>query len=50
MAVKIVNAASEGEQLAGEAIIEAIENQLEQNEPVETRKTLDRLVINLLPQ
>ena len=41
---KIVNADSEGGQLAGEAIIEAVENQLEQNEPPETRKTLERLM------
>ena len=41
---KIVNADSEGGQLAGEAIIEAVENQLKQNEPPETRKTLERLM------
>ncbi len=41
---KIVNADSESGQLAGEAIIEAVENQLKQNEPPETRKTLERLI------
>ena len=44
MTEKIVNAQSEKGQLAGEAIIEAIEKQLEQNEPAETRKTLERLI------
>jgi len=41
---KIVNAETEGGQRAGEAIIEAVENQLAENDPPETKKTLDRLM------
>ena len=44
MTEKIVKATSKEGQLGGEAIIDAIESQLEQNQPVETRKTLDRLI------
>jgi hypothetical protein len=41
---EIVNADDEGGQLAGEAIVEAVENQLAQNEPPETKATLERLM------
>ncbi|MCP4442786.1 MAG: DUF1841 family protein [Aureispira sp.] len=41
---KIVDAETEGGQLAGEAIIEAVENQLADNSPPETRQTLERLM------
>lgn len=41
---KIVQADSESGQRAGEAIVEAIENQLRENEPPETKLTLDRLM------
>jgi hypothetical protein len=41
---QIVQADSEDGQLAGEAIVEVIENQLADNNPPETRKTLDRLI------
>jgi hypothetical protein len=41
---KIVSAETEGGQRAGEAIIEAVENQLAENDPPETKKTLDRLM------
>jgi hypothetical protein len=41
---KIVSAETEGGQRAGEAIIEAVENQLAENCPSETKKTLDRLM------
>ena len=44
MTKKIVNADTEGGQLAGEAIVEVIENQLRDNEPPETKVTLDRLM------
>ncbi len=40
----IVQADSENGQLAGEAIVEAIENQLKENKPPETKRTLDRLI------
>ncbi len=39
-----MQADSEDGQLAGEAIVEVIENQLADNNPPETRKTLDRLI------
>ena len=41
---KIVNADSEEGQRAGEAVIEAVENQLAENNPPETKETLDRLM------
>jgi hypothetical protein len=41
---EIVNADDEGGQLAGEAIVEAVESQLAQNEPPETKATLKRLM------
>lgn len=41
---QIVQADSEDGQLAGEAIVEVIENQLADNNPPETRQTLDRLI------
>ena len=41
---KIVNADSEEGQMAGEAMVEIIENQLAENNPPETRLTLDRLM------
>ncbi len=44
MAHKIVNADTEEGQIAGEAIIEAIENQLRDNTPPETKSTLKRLM------
>ncbi|MEJ2466766.1 MAG: hypothetical protein P8045_13850 [Candidatus Thiodiazotropha sp.] len=40
----IVRADSEGGQIAGEAIVEAVENQLTENTPPETRQTLERLM------
>ena len=40
----IVQADSPEGQLAGEAIVEAIENQLRENNPPETKCTLDRLM------
>lgn len=40
----IVNADTEGGQKAGEAIIEAVESQLSDNNPPETQQTLDRLM------
>jgi len=40
----IVNADTESGQRAGEAIIEAVENQLSDNNPPETKQTLDRLM------
>ncbi len=39
-----MQADSEDGQLAGEAIVEVIENQLADNNPPETRQTLDRLI------
>ena len=44
MPEKIVNSDSESGQLAGEAMVEAIENQLADNDPPETNKTLKRLM------
>ena len=41
---KIVNAETEAGQRIGEAIVEAVENQLVANEPQETKKALDRLM------
>ena len=41
---KIVNADDENGQFAGEAIVEAVETQLAQNEPPETKITLERLM------
>lgn len=41
---KIVDAETEEGQRAGEAIIEAVENQLADNNPPETRQTLERLM------
>lgn len=40
----IVNADTEEGQMAGEAIVEAIENQIEGGNPEEVGKTLDRLM------
>ncbi len=40
----IVQAGSPEGQLAGEGIIEAVENQIRDNDPPETRITLDRLM------
>ena len=40
----IVNADTPDGQRAGEAIIEAVENQLRDNNPPETKKTLERLI------
>ena len=44
MKEKIVNAATEDGQIAGEAIVEAVENQLADNNPPETRQALERLI------
>ena len=41
---QIVRADTADGQLAGEAIVEAVENQLRDDEPAETRRTLDRLM------
>ena len=41
---QIVNADTEDGQLAGEAMVEVIENQLQENNPPETKKTLERLI------
>ena len=41
---KIVNADTESGQLAGEAIVEVIENQISEDNPPETRQTLERLI------
>jgi hypothetical protein len=40
----IVRADSEDGQIAGEALVEVIENQLAENNPPETRETLTRLM------
>jgi len=40
----IVQADSESSQIAGEALVEAIENQLAENDPPETNQTLERLI------
>ncbi len=44
MKEKIVKADSEEGQIAGEAIVEIIENQLTDNNPPETKQTLERLM------
>lgn len=44
MKQKIVNADSDEGQLVGEAIVEAIENQLKENDPPEVKSTLKRLM------
>jgi hypothetical protein len=44
MKEKIVNAETEDGQMAGEAVVEAVENQLADNNPRETRQTLERLM------
>ncbi len=41
---KIIQADTEGGQRAGEAIVEVIENQLADNNPPETKLTLERLM------
>ena len=41
---QIVQAELEGGQLAGEAIIEVVENQLKDNNPPETKEALKRLI------
>lgn len=41
---KIVNADTEDGQRAGEAMVEVIENQLADNNPPETKQTLERLM------
>lgn len=41
---KIVQADSEDGQKAGEAIVEVVENQLADNNPPETKQTLERLM------
>ena len=41
---KIVKAESEEGQLAGEAIVEAVENQLKENNPPETKQALEKLL------
>jgi hypothetical protein len=43
---QIVQANSEGGQLAGEAIVQVVENQITENNPPETKETLDRLMKN----
>ncbi len=40
----MVQADTEDGQLAGEAIVEAVENQLRENKPPETKRTLRRLM------
>ena len=40
----IVRADTEGGQLAGEAMVEVIENQIRDNDPPETKRTLKRLM------
>ncbi len=44
MKEKIVKADTEEGQIAGEAIVEIIENQLTDNNPPETKQTLERLM------
>jgi len=44
MRQKIVNADSDEGQLVGEAIVEAVENQLKDNDPPEVKNTLKRLM------
>ncbi|MCG6939015.1 MAG: hypothetical protein LJE83_12700 [Gammaproteobacteria bacterium] len=41
---QIVQAETENGQLVGEAIVEVVENQLADNNPPETKQTLDRLM------
>jgi len=41
---KIVQAETESGQLAGDAIVEVVENQLNENDPPETKQTLERLI------
>ena len=41
---QIVQAETEDGQLAGEAIVEVVENQLADNNPPETKQTLERLM------
>ena len=41
---RIVRADTEDGQLAGEAIVEAVENQIRENNPPETKRTLRRLM------
>jgi hypothetical protein len=41
---QIVQAETEDGQLAGEAIVEVVENQLVDNNPPETKQTLERLI------
>ena len=41
---EIVQADSPDGQLAGEAIVEVVENQLRENKPPETTRTLERLM------
>ena len=41
---KVVHADTESGQRAGEAIVEAVENQLRDNDPPETKQTLERLM------
>ena len=43
---QIVQADTEGGQLAGEAIIEVVENQVADNNPPETKEALERLIKN----
>ena len=44
MRQKIVNADSDEGQLVGKAIVEAVENQLKENDPPEVKSTLKRLM------
>ena len=43
---QIVQADTEGGQLAGEAMVEVVENQIADNNPPETKKALERLIKN----
>ena len=43
---QIVQADAEGGQLAGEAMVEVVENQIADNNPPETKEALERLVKN----
>ena len=43
---QIVQADTEDGQLAGEAIVEVVENQIKDNNPPETKETLERLIKN----
>jgi len=42
---KIVRASTADGQAAGEALVEAVENQLRDNDPPETQEALDRLLV-----